>query len=630
MSLSLRLSVSLITVLCTSMTAIAQTSPPSQPTALTNVRLLDDVDAPRVSILMREGHIVEVLDAGLELPGGYREIDGDGSLALPAFVDAHSTAGVSTPEPVATMDSMSPLAANVHVGMREANRKGLQPSLDTLTVIELADSELEGYRKQGFAALHSSPRGQILSGQSCVTSLANGALRGRVLANRVYMAAGLNASGSGYPSTLMGFLSHLRQFFLDARWQELRVQRYEAGRDDRRPPYDLELEAILPVLAKKQRLLCSADSVRDIRRWIKLSQEQDIEIAIQGGRDAWMVAAELAAAEIPVFLALDWGDEVEDPDAEEEGKEDDEGPEPDEEGANPEAEDGPTSEIAIEAIEVEADSPEEVAEAEEAEEEAPEPEDEVSWEYQEPLGVQRERRRKWEQRRDCAIRLDEAGVTVVFATSGQSPKDLLESARQLVELGLSEESALAALTTDVARVTGLERRLGKLEKGYDANIAIWTDSPFAKKASLEWLVIDGMTFEFEQEATAEMAPAEGVDLSGEWEVAYEDQTGAPAILDLEMSEDGAIVGTLSFEGPDGTGRSSEVTGHLSGHDLTLRASIEMGQFSAQIRIEGKVSGETITGDTTWKFSGGEDSNSFTAKRQPDWSESGHNHGGPNR
>lgn len=580
---------------------------------------------------MREGRITEILDAGVELPGGYRTIDGGGGLALPAFIDSCSTVGLTLPQPVEKQDAMSSLVGNVHIGMREANRKGLQPALEVVTVLNFAEKDFESYREQGFAVVHSNATGEILSGQSCVTTLSEAALRDRVVANRLFLAAGLSARGGGYPSTLMGYLSHLRQFILDAKWHALRQDRYSRGRLDRRPPLDAELDAIKNVLAKKQRLLCEANSAGDIRRWLNFAEAQDVKIAIQGGREAWKVAAELAEAGVPVLLGLDWGDEVEDPDAEEKKKAEEEEAateEPESEEAAKEAEtetteDPPVEEVFEEGTQEEESSVDEQNETDDTDEEE-------SWEYEEPIGLLRERRRIWEERRDCALRLNEAGVTFVFATSGQSPKDLLENSRELVEQGLPEDVALAALTSRSAVVLGIGRRLGKIEKGFDASLAIWSDSPFAKKASLEWLVVDGATFEFEREEDSGGAPAEGVDMTGEWEVVYSDQTGEPAVLELDMQEDGEIIGTLSFEGPGGEASSSEVTGSVSGHHVTLKGSIEMGQFSAKIRIEGDVEGDSFKGDATWKFSGGEDSNSFTAKRKPNWSHEGHSHGGPNR
>jgi imidazolonepropionase-like amidohydrolase len=616
-----RLSTLLATVSLLASSVGAQTPPTSQPTAITSLRLVDDVDAPPVSILLRNGRVERILQSGTELPPGYLLVEGGGGLALPAFLDAYSTAGISTPSPRSEQDAMSGLDGNVHVGMREAARKGLQPSLSAVSVFELSDERLKAYRAQGFAVQHGSPSGEILAGQSVVTSLRTGALRERVLARDVFMAAAFRASGEGYPSTLMGYLSHLRQFVLDAQWHALLMARYSEGRLDRRPPFDPDLEAMSRLLAQEQRLLCRADTARDIRRWLTFAKAQGVLIAISGGREAWKVATELKAAQVPVFLALDWGEEVEDPDEKKEAEVESKEVEGEEQKAAelPPGEPAPAPPDAEPDVTELVDAPvSEDAQSPEAGGASEKPAQGLDdWTYVEPIDLRRERRRLWEEVRDCALRLHESGVEFALCTADGTPQDLLKGVRKLVEVGLPAEVALASLTTDAAAALGLGGRVGKIEAGFDANIAIWSGSPFAKKSKLERLIVDGVLYEYDRDDESQEAPAEGLDLSGTWEVTYSDQTGAPAELALLMQKDGALGGTLSFEMPDGTKSASEVTGRLSGHGVILTGSIEMGAFSAKIRIEGRVEGEGMSGDATWKFSGGEDSNSFTAKRKPE-------------
>ena len=147
-----------VVTLCVSH-SVAQSVPAPQPTALTDIRLSDDVDAPHFTILLRDGRITEISAAGIVPPAGYRIVEGDGGLALPAFIDAYTTAGCETPEPQATRDAPLPAVGNVRVEMRSANRKGLQPALQAIDVFELSEESMSAYREAGFAALHSSPSG---------------------------------------------------------------------------------------------------------------------------------------------------------------------------------------------------------------------------------------------------------------------------------------------------------------------------------------------------------------------------------------------------------------------------------------------------------------------------------------
>ena len=67
------------------------------PTVLKDVGLSD---GSRATLVLKDGRIERVLGADVDVPPGYRVIDASAWVALPGFVDAYSTAGCATPEPV--------------------------------------------------------------------------------------------------------------------------------------------------------------------------------------------------------------------------------------------------------------------------------------------------------------------------------------------------------------------------------------------------------------------------------------------------------------------------------------------------------------------------------------------------
>jgi len=588
----------------------AQSPAPPEPTAIVDVRLADAADAPRVSLLLRDGRVAEILAAGAPIPPGVRRVEGAGLLALPAFIDAYTTAGCEAPEPVAERDAPPPADADVLTDMRSANRKGLAPAWRAADAFLLDESAMDKRRAQGFGALHTCPEGQILAGRSALVSLADGPPRERVILANVFQVAGLRAGGRGYPSTLMGLLAHLRQFLLDARWQALLVARYGAGEPDPRPPYDPDLEAILPALSGQERLLCAADDARDIRRWLKLADEFGFSIAIAGGREAWKVAGELATRGVPVILTLDWGEEVADPDA---------ATPKENEQEQSQAEDAPPVEP-VEEPAVGGGEPAPAAAGEPRPEQQPEaePEAEQAWEYEEPLGVRRERRRLWLEKRDNAIRLHQAGVTLAFGTGSRPAEELLAHLRDLIEAGLPEEAARAGLTGGAAAVLGAGSNLGRIEKGRDATLALWSQPPFTKKATLRWLFVDGAGHEFEaQEEGLAGVPDEGLDLDGAWSLDFESEEASDARMTLEMKEGGAVAGVFETTSPiDGSPVKGDLGGQVSGRALRLKGTLSFGAFEAELHIEGEIEGNSIKGEATWKYSGGEQASSYTARRAP--------------
>ncbi|MAF64882.1 MAG: hypothetical protein CMJ84_04390 [Planctomycetes bacterium] len=587
----------------------AQSPPPPGPCVLADVRLTDEEDAPRVALVVRSGRIATVLEAGSPLPVGLRRIDGQGALALPAFIDGFTTGECDPPEITVARDIAPSTVANVLVGMREANRKGLAPSFSALDAINFGAREREGFRARGFGTLHIAPTGELLSGRGTGVTTSELAQRGRILRAEVGHNATFQASGGGYPNTLMAYMAHLRQFFLDARRHEEILARAAAGIPDRRPPFDADLQAIAPLLNGEGRLLCYAERARDFERWLRLADEFGFEVAFAGGLEAWRVTDLLAERGCPLILTLDWGEEVDDPDAEEDG-EDEEGEGEGE--AKPEATGESEPEVAAEGGEAQTTA--------ENEPESDVDEDDSPWKYTEPLAVRRERRRRWEEGRDSALRLHEAGVAFAFGSGSDRPEELLERVRTLVEVGLPAPAALDGLTSAAAEILGIADRVGRIAPGQCANVALWSRSPVTGKAHLSWLLVDGEVFEFDPDEadTSDGEPGEGVDVSGSWDVAFESDEAPNATMSLEMSDLGAVNGRFVTTSPiNGEKVTGSLDGRVSGSTLRLRGKISFGAFEATLRFEGELEGDTLRGESGWRFSGGEETSDFEARRTPD-------------
>jgi len=63
-----------------------------------------------------------------------------------------------------------------------------------------------------------------------------------------------------------------------------------------------DLDALAPVLERKNPLVVFANRSSDIKTLIDISKEFKLKLVINGGAEAWMLARELALAEIPVIL----------------------------------------------------------------------------------------------------------------------------------------------------------------------------------------------------------------------------------------------------------------------------------------------------------------------------------------
>ncbi len=584
--------------------ALAQQAPPRpQPYVVKDVRLEDRADAPRVHLVLRDGRIERIAKADEATPAAARVVDGKGMLVVPAFVDAFTQVGFTAPEPVADKDAPRSEAADVLVDMRDANRKGVQPAFSVAQAFALPTDKGKAAREAGFGALLSAPSGQLLAGMSALATTREAAARDTILAADVFSHGAWRASGGEYPSTLMGYHAQLRQFFFDAQRHALLARRYEAGQSGPRPSFDADLEVGARLAAKSQRLMCEAQSAQDILRWVRLGDELGLSIGIVGGREAHKVAQTLKERAIPLVLTLQWGEEPKDPS------------EKDKKGAG-------KKDAAKEAPK-EGDAPKEEKKPDDAKAEKKKDDkkdDDAQWSYEEPLEVRQEKRRLWEEGRDCAIALHKAGVEFSFGSADGGAAELLKRVRTLVEKGLPQDVALAALTSNPARLCGVGAHVGAIKSGLDASFGLWTAHPLTKDAKLGWLFVDGFPSEFEikEDAKPEGKPDEGVDASGTWAVELKsDQGSRPGTLTVTMTPEGAVTGTYTTAMPGGAGeRTIDVKGHVSGKTLTLKGSFSIGDIEVESAWKVELDGEAFAGSVTTKGPWGENVSEASATRKP--------------
>lgn len=97
--------------------------------------------------------------------------------------------------------------------------------------------------------------------------------------------------------------------------------------------------------------------------------------------------------------------------------------------------------------------------------------------------------------RESAALLTAAGIPVSIETGyeGYVPKTriLLFEAAQAIPYGLSFNDALKAITIHPAKLLGLEKKVGTLEKGKDADVVLYNGDPFEYLTKVCMVFIDG-------------------------------------------------------------------------------------------------------------------------------------------
>ena len=94
---------------------------------------------------------------------------------------------------------------------------------------------------------------------------------------------------------------------------------------------------------------------------------------------------------------------------------------------------------------------------------------------------------------NTAAILHEAGVPI--ALSGHGSSDVAQRTNRqpafAMRGGLPFEAALAAVTIQPARMVGVDDRVGSIETGKDADLVLWSGTPFEPSSQVVGVLVDG-------------------------------------------------------------------------------------------------------------------------------------------
>ena len=170
-------------------------------------------------------------------------------------------------------------------------------------------------------------------------------------------------------------------------------------------------------------------------------------------------------------------------------------------------------------------------------------------------------------------RLHESGVAFAFYSDGLEPGEVISAARKAVEAGLPHDEAVEALSLGVARMFGVDDRLGALQEGFIANLVVADGDLLAEDTEVKMVFVDGQRFEIEEGEDEPSAPEEGEgdeDPKDEDDEAEDDDDAGPT--DAELRE---LIGP-SYRGPY---RDDRVTVIQNATILTVtRGTIENGSI----------------------------------------------------
>lgn len=238
-------------------------------------------------VLVRDGRIEGVGPAAsTPIPDGYRTLTA--AVVTPGFVDAHSVVGLAgiynLPHDQDQLETSDPI----------------QPELRAIDAYNAREALVEWVRNLGVTTTHTGHGpGALVSGQTIVVKTAGETLGDALVDSLAMIAMTLGPRverNFETPGTRSKGVAMLRSKLAAA-------QDYKAklGTDDA-PARDLQLETLAQVVGGDVPALVTANTATEIMTALRLADEFDLDLVLDGAAEAYLVLDEIGAAGVPVII----------------------------------------------------------------------------------------------------------------------------------------------------------------------------------------------------------------------------------------------------------------------------------------------------------------------------------------
>jgi hypothetical protein len=306
--------------------------------AIRNARIVT-VSGPVIAkgtVVIRKG-LIEAVGENAAVPADAWVVEGDGLTVYPGLIDALTTVGIAslaTAAPAGNGRGAAGNQAGAAAATPVVRSMGPEDRPRTTSWALAADEIVETDRRipivrgAGITTTATFPIRGIFGGQGALIDLMSDEKPARmVVASPIGQYASLTGGGggggggrggAGFPGSLMGVISYIRQIYLDLDHYEAVKAAY--ARDPRgmqRPEYDRALEGI----AASKRLLLPANRLVEVDRMLHLAAELKQNTVLYGGLEAYRpeVAELLKKYNTPLLVSLKFPVRAADADPDEPG-----------------------------------------------------------------------------------------------------------------------------------------------------------------------------------------------------------------------------------------------------------------------------------------------------------------------
>ncbi len=253
-------------------------------------------EAYEADILIADGKIIEI---GADLSGD-EVVDASGKDVYPGFVDAHSHLGID--------------GYGIGFERDDGNEMGdvLSSQLRGIDGLNPLDPTFQQARLAGVTAVGTGPgSANVLGGTFVAIKTVGKRIDDMVIKNPVAMkcAFGENPKRCYRDKgncTRMTTAANLRTALYKAKEY---MERKEAAGDDitKKPPFDLKMEALIPVLRREIPLKAHAHTADDMFTAIRIAKEFDVKLTLEHCTEGHLVVDELVKEGYPMAVGPSFG-----------------------------------------------------------------------------------------------------------------------------------------------------------------------------------------------------------------------------------------------------------------------------------------------------------------------------------
>lgn len=279
--------------------------------AFTHATLVKDAGTTLTdaTLIIKDGRIVAA-GTGLAVPAGAVEVDCKGKFIYPSFIDIYTDYGTTPAQRAAPAGGGGGFFAQQQFDNAVKGPYGwnqaIKSDVDVYKVFGVNDATAKSMREAGFGTVLTHMKDGVARGTGAVVTLANAKENLVIVKEKASAHYSFNkgTSTQSYPGSLMGYISLLRQTFLDANWYKTKP--VEEG-------FNATLQAWNDIQGLPQ--IFEANDKWNSLRADRIGDEFGVQYIIKGGQNEYQRIKDIKATNATFILPLNFpqGQDVEDP-----------------------------------------------------------------------------------------------------------------------------------------------------------------------------------------------------------------------------------------------------------------------------------------------------------------------------